>query len=149
MCVTSCSGCCHRPVKGGSTGVVAAARLLGTGVWLAGRYVVFPAAVLGFRWLSGAPMVPNARPVSAPAWLVRVRWSQWPRWQRATVRFVFTALVVSGVLAPVATAVTVAAVVSAGAGVVCVRRRPTGLARGARRRVTVKVGPGVPDRGTR
>jgi hypothetical protein len=145
MCSIVCDGRC-RPTKSSSTGVGAVCRFAVGTVWVTGRYVVWPASVVAYRWVSGAPMLPNARPLSRPAWLVRVRWSQWPRWQRATVRLAITLLAVAGYLAPLLTALAATAVVGAGVGVgIKQRRRVAAIRSGAPRRVTVKVGRPIAD----
>lgn len=93
------------------------------------RHVVAPAvaiaAVFVWRWLSGASMTGKARaatfrrgsvPPARPArrFAVRLNWAHWPGYQRALVRWVLTALTVSAVLYPLATALTVLTVLTAG-----------------------------------
>lgn len=127
MCVVTQCGCGKSSSGGSSTLGALAAGL----VWLL-QHVVAPvvavAAVLAWRWLSGAAMtgkprpatwlrgaVPPARP--ARRFVPRIHWAYWPGWQRAIVRWAFTALVVAGWLYPLATALTVAAAVAAAATV--------------------------------
>jgi hypothetical protein len=98
------------------------------GLWWLLRYVVAPAvviaAVLAWRWLSGAAMTGKPRPATflragvpprrpARRFALRINWAYWPGWQRAIVRWVATVLVVAGLLWPVATTTVAIAVVLA------------------------------------
>ncbi len=93
------------------------------------QHVVAPAvaiaAVFVWRWLSGASMTGKARPATfrrgavppvrpvRRRFAVRLNWAHWPGYQRALVRWVLTALTVSAVFYPLATALTVFTVLTA------------------------------------
>ena len=133
MCPTrSCS--CYATTAGSDEGGVIAAFFVG--VWFLIRYLVVPLVkyvlapatvlvlVMAWRWFSGAALTGKARPATfrrgatPPArpgrrFAVRINWAYWPGWQRAIVRWVLTALVVAGLMWPVATSAGVAAVVIA------------------------------------
>jgi hypothetical protein len=112
MCRVVCDGHCSPTSSTGLADVGSGvARVVG---WLA-SHVVGPAllvgAVAGFRWLTGAPMIPSARPWTRPRWVTRIRWHAWPRWQRAITRIAATTVLVCGILWPAATGVVVASLV--------------------------------------
>lgn len=101
------------------------------------------ALVYSWRWVSGAPLALNPRPLNGPGWLRRVRWMQWPRWQRAAVRMAVTVLALSGLLAPLITALALAAATTGVTSAAVVRRRRIAARRGPIR-VTARVGKPVP-----
>ena len=96
--------------------------------------LLWRAAKLAARWLSGAPLrghrttdatfLHAAHPPGPVSWR-HPRWACWPGWQRATVRWVLTALAVTAWLWPIATTavVALAVVATAAAAVVTHRRR--------------------------
>ena len=137
MCPRNCSsGCCCATSSSDEAGVLSVIAAFCQGVWWLVRYIAYPLVkyvlapatlfvlVMGWRWLSGAALTGKARPATflhgavPPARPVRrftagINWAYWPGWQRAIVRWVVTALVVTGLMWPAATIAAVAAVVLA------------------------------------
>jgi hypothetical protein len=132
MCSRNSHCCCSTPdSEGGVLSVVAA---FFVGVWWLLRHLVAPLVkhvlapatvfllIIASRWFSGAALTGRARPATftrgavpparpARRFAVRINWAYWPGWQRAVVRWVATALVVAGLMWPVATIAAVTAVV--------------------------------------
>jgi hypothetical protein len=103
MCGNKACACCSVPSQGGS-GLLDA--FLAGLWWLLVRavngvgLVLLGAAMVAYRWLSGAPMW------GATSWAL----PGWPRWQRAVARTVVTAVGAASLLRPWSTAAIVAAV---------------------------------------
>jgi hypothetical protein len=134
MC--SSSGCCCATSSSDEGGVLSVIAAFVTGVWWLVRYIAYPLVkyvlapatvfvlIMTWRWLSGAALTGKARPATflrgavplarpVRRFTVRLNWAYWPGWQRAIVRWVLTALVVAGLMWPVATIAAVSAVVLA------------------------------------
>jgi hypothetical protein len=103
MCGNKACACCSVPSQGGS-GLLDA--FLAGLWWLLVRavngvgLVLLGAAMVAYRWLSGAPMW------GATSWAL----PGWPRWQRAVARTVVTAVGAATLVRPMVTASLVAAV---------------------------------------
>lgn len=102
MCGNKACACCSAPSQGGS-GLLDA--FLAGLWWLVVRavkgagVVLLGAALVAYRWLSGAPMW------GATSWAL----PGWPRWQRAVARTVVTAVGAATLARPVVTASIAAA----------------------------------------
>jgi hypothetical protein len=144
MCPRNCSsGYCCATSSSDETGVLSVIAAFCRGVWWLVRYIAYPLVkyvlapatvfvlVMGWRWLSGAALTGKARPATftrgavpparpARRFAARINWAYWPGWQRAIMRWVLTALVVAGLMWPVA---TIAAVVSVVLAAVAMRYR--------------------------
>lgn len=132
MCRVVCNGECAT----GAFGQADVAYGVGAGLWWIARRVAAPTllvtSVAAWRWFTGAALLPDMPRLTRPHWLARLRWSQWPRWQRAVTRTVLTGLLAAAWIAPLATILTVGAAATATAvAAAIVRRRVAAVNRAA------------------